>query len=109
MSSTNVFKEMCVKITFLRSTMRNLTGICNAVYFPLCIDLMHTLPPVTAEGFDGSHHPRCAEWQKCSWRVLILPVEIIHDIRQVYFGKIGVNVCEIVVWGFYLSEDISLF
>ena len=29
-------------------------------------------------------------------------VEIIHDIRQVYFGKIGVTVCEIVVWGFYL-------
>ena len=28
-------------------------------------------------------------------------VEIIHDIRQVYFGKIGVNVCEMVVWGFY--------
>ena len=23
---------------------------------------MHILPPVTAEGFDGSHHPRFAEW-----------------------------------------------
>ena len=27
-----------------------------------CIGLMHILPPVTAEGFDGSHHPRFAEW-----------------------------------------------
>ena len=36
--------------------------VCNAVYFRLCIDLMHILPPVTAEGFDGSHHPRFAEW-----------------------------------------------
>ena len=62
MPSTNTFNEMCVKITLLKSIMRNLTGVCNAVYFRLCIDLMHILPPVTAEGFDGSHHPRCAEW-----------------------------------------------
>ena len=38
--------------------------VCNAVYFRLCIDLMHILPPVTAEGFDGSHHPRFAERTK---------------------------------------------
>ena len=61
MPSTNAFNEMCVKITLLWSIMRNLTGVCNAVYFRLCIDLMHILPPVTAEGFDGSHHPRCTE------------------------------------------------
>ena len=36
-------------------------AVCNAVYFRLCIDLMHILPPVTAEGFDGSHHPRFVE------------------------------------------------
>ena len=36
-------------------------SLCNAVYFRLCIDLMHITPPVTAEGFDGSHHPRYAE------------------------------------------------
>ena len=36
--------------------------VCNAIFFRLCIDLMHILPPVTAEGFDGSHHPRFAEW-----------------------------------------------
>ena len=36
--------------------------VCNAVFFRLCIDLMHILPPVTAEGFDGSHYPRFAEW-----------------------------------------------
>ena len=33
----------------------------------LCIDLMHITrsmhitPPVTAEGYDGFHHPGCAE------------------------------------------------
>ena len=31
--------------------------IGNAVH----IDLMHILPPVTAERYGGSHHPRCAE------------------------------------------------
>ena len=35
--------------------------VYNAVYFRLCTDLMHILPPVTAKGFDGSHHPRFAE------------------------------------------------
>ena len=34
----------------------------NAVYFRLCIDWMHITPPVTAEGYDGSHHQRRAEW-----------------------------------------------
>ena len=38
-----------------------LTGVCNAVYFRFCIDLIHITPPVTAGGFDGSHHPRYAE------------------------------------------------
>ena len=28
------------------------------------IDLMHSLLPVTAEGFDGSHHPRFPEWRR---------------------------------------------
>ena len=27
----------------------------------LCIDLMHITPSVIAEGYDGFHHPRCAE------------------------------------------------
>ena len=40
---------------------KNLT-VCTAVYFRLCIDLMHITPKVTAEGFYGSHHPRYAEW-----------------------------------------------
>ena len=39
-------------------------GVCNAVYFRLYIDLMHITPPVKDEGFDGSHHPRYAEWSK---------------------------------------------
>ena len=47
--TTNVFNESFIT--------RNLTGIYNTVYFRLCIDLMRILPPITAKGFDGSHHP----------------------------------------------------
>ena len=57
--------ELCVKISLLRSISKKKKKnviVRNAVYFRLCIDLMHILPPVTAEGFDGSHHPRFAEW-----------------------------------------------
>ena len=61
MASTNVFNEMCVKITLLRSITKNLTGVYNARYFRLRIDPMHITSPVTAEGYDGSNHPRCAE------------------------------------------------
>ena len=35
--------------------------VCNAVFFRLCVDLMHVTPTVTAEGYDDSHHPRCTE------------------------------------------------
>ena len=60
MPSTNVFNELCVKISLLRCIPKKIITVCNAVYFQLCIDLMHILPLVTAEGFDGSHHPRFA-------------------------------------------------
>ena len=33
----------------------------NAVFFRLCIGLMHITPPITGKGFDGSYHPKCAE------------------------------------------------
>ena len=61
MPSTNVFNDLCVEISLLRSIPKKIITVCNAVYFRLCIELMHFLPPVTAEGFDGSHHPRFAE------------------------------------------------
>ena len=61
MPSTNVFNELCVKTSLLKCIPKKILTVCNAVYFRLCIDLMHITPPVTAEGFDGSHHPRCAE------------------------------------------------
>ena len=61
MHSTNVFNEVCVKITAKVYSERNLTDVCNPVYFRLCIDLMHITLAVTAEGSDGSHHPRYAE------------------------------------------------
>ena len=62
MTSTNVFNELCVKISLLRSIPTKIITVCNAVYFRLSIDLMHIVPPVTAEDLDGSQHPRFAEW-----------------------------------------------
>ena len=56
MPSTNIFKELCVKISLLIMT------VCNAVYCRLYIDLMHILPQVTTERFNGSHHPSFAKW-----------------------------------------------
>ena len=67
MLSTNVFNELFVKITLLRSVMKQiLTGVyiqvwsyiasSNAVYFRIFIDLILINPQGTAEGFDGSHH-----------------------------------------------------
>ena len=69
MLSTNVFKELCVKTTLLRSILNKFygKGVCNAVCFRLCIDM----PPVTAEEYDGSHHPRYAEWH-CTQYVIQL-------------------------------------
>ena len=56
-----------------------LTRVCNAVYFRLCIYLMHITPQVTAEGFDGSHHPRYANMEKVG---LIRPRDLRYqDIR----------------------------
>ena len=49
MLSTNVFNELCVKITLLKSK-NNSKGVCYAWNFQLCIDLMHITPPFTAEG-----------------------------------------------------------
>ena len=60
--STNVFNVLCVKIT---AKKKILTGVCNPVYFQLCIDLMaYYSTTVTAEGFDGSHHLRYPEWNE---------------------------------------------
>ena len=60
MPSANVFNELCVK-TLSQDLFRINSNGGNAVYFRLCIDLMHILPPVIAEGQDGSHHSRYAE------------------------------------------------
>ena len=60
MLSTDVFNELCVKITLLRSIPKKIqTMECD--FLPLCIDLMHINPPHAADGFDGSYHPSFAE------------------------------------------------
>ena len=38
MPSTNVFNELCVKISLLRSIPKKIIRVCNAVYFRLFID-----------------------------------------------------------------------
>ena len=48
------------EIPLLRSIPQKKLTECNAVYFRLCIDLMHIVT-VTAERFDGSHYPTYAE------------------------------------------------
>ena len=42
--------------------MPSTNSLTNCVNFRLCINLMHILPPVTAEGYSGSRHPRYTEW-----------------------------------------------
>ena len=84
MPSTNVLNEFCVKIILLRSIQKKkLTEVCNAVYFRLCIDLMHINPPGTAQGFDGSHHPRYIE---CPRRVIwVEPFRHLANFLYVLF------------------------
>ena len=57
MPAMSVFNELCLKITAKVYSEKYIMGVCNAVYFRICIDLMHINPPDTVEGFDGSHHP----------------------------------------------------
>ena len=77
------------------------TGVCNAVYFRLCIDLMHITPPVTAEGYNGSHHPRYAECKRRMCKLIL--IYSLHKIsrksgleRQVRV-RVMVNY-EILIW-----------
>ena len=65
MPSTNAFNELCVTITLLRSIPKRNVTVCNAIYFRLCIDLMHITEPVADVGHDSSHHPRYTECDFC--------------------------------------------
>ena len=80
MLSTNVFKEICVKITLLRSTPKKTVLVCNAVYLRLCTDLMHITPSVNAEGYDGSHHTRYAECGRIMANLLAYPPTIYRSV-----------------------------
>ena len=55
------FKRIVCQNNFVKINSEKILTVCNAVYFRLCIDLMHITPPVTAEGFDDSDHPTNAE------------------------------------------------
>ena len=63
----NAFNKCFLRIVcqnkFAKIYSEKIKAVCNAVFFLLRIDLTHILPPVTAEGFDGSHHLRFAEWK----------------------------------------------
>ena len=72
MSSTNVFNEVRVEITLLRSKSRFQRGYvlrCTFGYVP-----MHIPPPVTAKGFDRPHHPRYTGMPNVSNRCRINPL-----------------------------------
>ena len=74
MSSTNVFKEMCVKITLLRSTTIILTGICNAVLLPV----MHR-----SDAYSSTNYSRGIRW---------LPSPEVCRMSQSGKNTIGKNV-----------------
>ena len=42
-------KRIVCQNTSAKINSEKIITVCNAVYFRLCIDLMHVLPPVTAE------------------------------------------------------------
>ena len=78
----------CIQQAFLMNYISNnfvkiysekIITVCNAVYFRLCIDLMHITPPVIAQGFDGSHHPRYAEWYKTRHSKLSIYKAILYN------------------------------
>ena len=100
MPSTNVFNELCFKITAkIYSEKNNLTGVCNPVYFRLCIDMMHITPPVTAEEFDGSHHPRYA--------VISLNFLINGSLIYLTFRYFFMSFHVFLVWSHWFEGDCS--
>ena len=89
-----IFRQRMIRCTCI-STRHNsafLTGVCDAVYFRLCMDLMHITPPVTAEGFGGSHHPRYAEWVHIKLRDtaegLITRSTEVGQMKEVLYGSV---------------------
>ena len=52
------------------------------MYFWLCIDLVHITPPVKAEGYDGSHHPRYVEWHLylCAFVFIQVMLTVVKDV-----------------------------
>ena len=62
----NAFKKRLKRIVCQNNSAKihseKILTVCDAVYFRLCINLMLITPPVTAEGYDGSHNPGYAEY-----------------------------------------------
>ena len=59
-----MFLTKCVKNNSAKIYYEKSNGVCNVVYFRLCIDLMHITPPFTAEGYDASHEV-CRTLRSC--------------------------------------------
>ena len=84
---------MCQNKSAKIYSKKKIITVCNAVYFRLCINLMHFLPPVTADGWDGSHHPRYAEWASIlslpqCW-LAVVHVHIFQSLRLTLYHKIA--------------------
>ena len=54
------YKNICQN-SFVQIYSEKFITVNNAVYFWLCINLMHITQPVTVEGYDGSHHSMYAD------------------------------------------------
>ena len=85
---------------------KNIT-VCNAVFFRLCIDLMHILPPVTAEGFDGSHHPRFAECKLLSPDGLHPQISLSLTLIILHLVRLDLLVICTLLFVYFFKELIS--
>ena len=86
MPSAYVFNELCVKMTLLRSILKKILTVCNAVYFRLKIELMHITPPDTAEGYDALVTTRPIPYLRQTSSVLRRsPLELLSIAGIIYY------------------------
>ena len=105
-----------------------LMGVCNAVYFRLCIDLMHINPPDTANGIQWLPSPEICRmastpysfrWKyeircRCGIGWVVTNATILCTycpISTTYYARINPRICTMLceknVYYFMLSGKIS--
>ena len=88
-------KHHVMTVYFLSQLQRGMVLIRSARE----CDLVHITSPVTAEGFDGSHHPRFAEW-----------IDSKRGSRYLSQGGSHRKRTRLIIWyfDFRISMDVSL-